>query len=195
MKRICLFGGTFDPPHNGHLSIAKEVIDSLHLDEVWFIPTYEPPLKDRFVTSSKHRLQMLKRMIEGREHFRIETIEIERKGKSYTIDTVQTLQKRYPKVKFYFLIGADQVNQLKKWHRIDELVKIIQFIGVERPGYPWKDVDVVHKISAPKIDISSTQIRHLLTHGKEIKKFVPERVYAYIKEHQLYGYRRNETDC
>ncbi len=194
MKRVCLFGGTFDPPHLGHITMAESVIERLGVDEVWFIPTYLPPLKKREVTPSHHRLEMLKRLLRNKENFKIETIELERKGRSYTIDTIQTLRSRYPNVIFYFLIGADQVAQLHRWHRIEELMTLIRFIGVERPGYSWDSSFKVERIPAPKVDISSTEIRNMLKAGEKVGSYVPEEVYSYIKEHRLYGYGKNEEN-
>lgn len=191
MKRIGLFGGTFDPPHIGHYKIAKSVLQSLHLDEIWFIPTYHPPHKDIAETASYHRLQMVNLMIEDEERFRINTIELDRKGKSYTIDTISQLEREHPDAKFYFIIGGDQVAYLPNWKQIDELMNKVQFIGVERPGIEWEDVPFVEKLSIPIIDVSSTEIRERIYTGRAFKHLVHEKVYAYIKEHELYGFRES----
>lgn len=188
-KRIGLLGGTFDPPHKGHISIAEEALRYLQLDEVWFIPTYEPPHKDEATTSSKHRLSMLEKMIEEKEAFHIETIEIDRKGKSYTIDTINEFLRIYDDFIFYFIIGADQVVSLHKWYRIDELIKKVKFVGVERPGIEWEERIAVQKIAAPKVDVSSTEIRDKIKRGNAVDNLIEPAVYRYIKEHQLYGYR------
>ena len=190
MKRVGLLGGTFDPPHRGHLSIAKSAIQSLSLDEVWFIPTYEPPHKNKAVTKSSDRVRMLQLMITGEEKLDIHTIEIERKGKSYTIDTINELKKLYPNVQFYFIIGGDQVETLQSWHRINDLLEKVQFVGVERPGYHWKQHSRVKKLIVPNMDVSSTVIRHKIYQGESVKHLIEENVYAYIKEQQLYGYRK-----
>jgi len=192
MKRVCLFGGTFDPPHIGHLHIAEKVLEMLDLDEVWFIPTYHPPHKDKAETASHHRLQMVSLMIEGQERFRVEAIELERKGKSYTIDTIAQLKRKYPNTEFYFLIGGDQVQELSTWKRFDELVDIVQFIGVERPGYQWKDAPYVKKLSIPLIDVSSTEIRQRIKTGRPFCHLLHEKVFHYIKENGLYGYRKSD---
>lgn len=191
MKRVGLLGGTFDPPHEGHFSIAKEAMHSLSLDEVWFIPTYEPPHKSVATTDSLHRLEMLRLMIARERYFRVETIELERKGKSYTIDTIDELMHRHLNVKFYFIIGADQVESLHKWYRIDDLLEKIEFVGVERPGVNWHETIRVKKLATPKFDIASTTIRKHLKRGETIEHMVHKDVYAYIKEHHLYGYGKH----
>lgn len=189
MKQIGLLGGTFDPPHKGHLSIARAALHSLQLDEVWFIPTYEPPHKTEASTSSEHRLCMLQLMIANEESFRVQRIELERKGKSYTIDTVNEFLNLYANVDFYFIIGADQVKSLDQWHRIDELLEKVQFVGVERPGIVWQEKTPVKKLAVPKVDVSSTEIRKNIERGKAVRHLIEDDVYAYIKEHRLYGYR------
>src|SRR5690625_5162889 len=115
MKKIGILGGAFDPPHLGHLHIAHEVQKTYHLDEIWFIPTYIAPHKETAETSAIDRAKMVKLMIKENKSFRIQTIELERKGKSYTIDTLQHLQQLYPMVRFYFIIGADLVMSLHTW--------------------------------------------------------------------------------
>src|SRR5699024_9121935 len=115
MKRIGILGGTFDPPHIGHLIIAEEVRIALDLTEVWFIPTYEPPHKDRASSSVEDRLNMLQRAIGEHPHFKIKTIEIERYGMTYTIDTMKTFKRMYPEDEFFFIIGADMVEYLPNW--------------------------------------------------------------------------------
>lgn len=192
MRKIGLFGGTFDPPHLGHLKIAKETFRLLQLDEIWFIPTYYPPLKDAAKTDSVHRLNMLQQMIEDEdENFFISKVEIERRGKSYTIDTINHFITTHRQTKFYFIIGGDQVSNLHNWKDIDQLMKKVQFVGIMRPGYDWKDTENVKKIPLHISDISSTDIRKRIKSGKSIKHLVHEKVYTYIKEHELYGYRKS----
>src|SRR5690625_3506924 len=115
MKKVGLFGGTFDPPHIGHLLIADEVKHTLNLDEVWFIPTFTAPHKRASLTNAKHLFEMLKMSIEDRADFHVQSIEMKRKGKSYTIDTMNELNAQYPNYKFFFIIGADMVMSLSTW--------------------------------------------------------------------------------
>src|SRR5690625_633737 len=192
MKHVGLFGGTFDPPHMGHLLIAKYLLHETTLNEIWLIPTYIPPHKEVAATASKHRLKMLQLMIENEaEQIYVCPIEIDRGGTSYTIDTVTILQESYPSYTFSFIIGGDQVNYLHEWKNIDKLKQMIQFIGIERPNVSWQHVPFVKKVNVPLINISSTKVREMIQANRPFEHYVPEKVYQYIKEHQLYGYRKH----
>lgn len=183
MRRIGILGGAFDPPHIGHLIIANEVRISLKLDEVWFIPSNVPPHKHPTKFAATDRVKMVELAIENEPTFRVNTIEMERKGKSFTIDTMQTLRKNYPHDEFYFIIGADMVEYLPKWYQIDELTKLVTFVGVERPGFTLhkSPYHFIH-VEVPFMDISSTFIRNRLEKREPITYFVPDAVAAYIKE-------------
>jgi len=186
MKKIGLLGGTFDPPHVGHLMIANEVLDQMNLDEIWFIPTNEPPHKKSAQSSNEHRKNMLDLAIQDNKRFRVQTIEFDRLGKSYTIDTIRELQTMY-NYTFYFIIGADMIEYLPKWHRIDELMNMIEFIGVKRTNYKEDTPYPLTLLQIPIIDISSTDIRQRIHHHRTVKYLVQDNVYAYMKEHHLYG--------
>lgn len=187
MKRIGILGGTFDPPHLGHLIIAEEVRLALELDEIWFIPTNTPPHKDDAKTGVYDRIKMVELAIETNPHFKINTIEIKRSGKSYTIDTMEELTSLHPDYAFYFLIGADMVEYLPNWHRIDELMELVSFVGVKRSGYKLETDYNISTVNIPLIDISSTEIRKRLQNNRSANYLVPERVYAYIRGERLYG--------
>lgn len=191
MKRVGILGGTFDPPHIGHFIIADEVRVALNLDEIWFIPNNEPPHKGKASTDKTDRLNMLKLVIDDNEFFQINTIELEREGKSYTIDTVNSLIELYPNMKFYFIIGADMVEYLPNWKQIDELIEKIEFVGVKRRHYELKSKYPVKEVQIPLIDISSSEIRQRIEKGLPFRYLVPKEVYTYIKEHRLYGFRRS----
>jgi len=186
MDRIGILGGTFDPPHLGHLFIAEEVRISMNLDEIWFIPTFTPPHKDETKTNAKDRLTMLYKATENNSHFKVNTIEIDRSGKSYTYDTITFLKEKFPDKAFYFIIGADMVEYLPNWYRVDELVKLVSFIGVKRAGYQLNTDYPVKQVDIPMIDISSTMLRKRLKSGKTVHYMVPEPVISYIKEKRLY---------
>lgn len=181
MKRIGLFGGTFDPPHIGHFMIAEEVQYQFSLDEIWFIPTYEPPHKSTAYFTQEDRLKMLQRTVHNQPGFIVEKIELNRKGKSYTIDTVKDIVKQHPEDAFYFIIGGDMVDYLPKWERIDELMELISFIGVERPHSDFTTNYAIQEAKVPLIDISSTYIREQLKLGRDMKYFLPHEVYSYMK--------------
>lgn len=188
MKNIGILGGTFDPPHLGHLIIADQVLNELKLDEIWFMPNHVPPHKEKVSnTSDEDRIMMLEYTIQGHFRFKIEPIEIERSGKSYTYDTMVLLKERYPDYNFYFIIGADMVEYLPKWYKINELLSLVQFVGVNRPGYSVKQSLPVSLVDTPMIDISSTFIRNQIKSGKSVKYFVTDSVLQYIEEKGLYG--------
>ncbi|WP_029270364.1 nicotinate-nucleotide adenylyltransferase [Virgibacillus alimentarius] len=186
MKRIGILGGTFDPPHLGHLLIAEEARIALELEEVWFIPTYEPPHKHEASTKGTDRVHMVEQAIYNNKNFKVSTIEIDRLGKSYTFDTMSTLKEEANEAKFFFIIGADMVEYLPHWHNIDRLVDMVTFVGVKRSGFRLNSKYPIIKIDIPLIEISSTFIRERLKANKTVKYLIPDSVYTYIKEKRLY---------
>ncbi|QXE00490.1 nicotinate-nucleotide adenylyltransferase [Terribacillus sp. DMT04] len=189
MKKVGLLGGTFDPPHIGHLFIAQEVQQRLGLDEVWFIPAYEAPHKAKSNTDADLRLQMVQAAIHDNQRFRMNTIEVERLGKSYTFDTIKLLQEKHPNTAFHFIIGADLVESLHTWHHIDELVNMVTFAGVGRPGYKLETAYPVTFIEIPELEISSSMIRSRVEQGASVRYLVPNAVFDVIKEQELYAER------
>ncbi|ALC89868.1 nicotinate-nucleotide adenylyltransferase [Bacillus sp. FJAT-18017] len=188
MKKIGILGGTFNPPHIGHLIIANEVCISAGLDEVWFMPNQEPPHKKKSAgAENSDRLAMLELAITGNRLFKVETCELERPGPSYTVDTMEILKSQYNEEQFYFIIGADMVEYLPKWHRIDDLMKMVTFIGVERPGYSMATDFPIMTVDIPEINISSSLVRNRLRNGETVKYLVPEEVIRHIRENRLYG--------
>ena len=185
-KRVGLLGGTFDPPHYGHMLMAERAYEEMNLDEIWFIPSYIPPHKAEAKTDVADRIKMLELSVADRPSFYIETIEIERQGKSFTIDTVQELQKQNKDTEFFFIIGGDMVDYLPKWHRIDELAELITFIGIQRQGYTTKSPYPVKEVEMPIIEISSTDIRGRIANGKSIRYLTSPHVIDFIKEKGLY---------
>jgi nicotinate-nucleotide adenylyltransferase len=188
MKKIGILGGTFDPPHFGHLLMANEVRFRLNLDEIWFMPNQLPPHKIKTsLSTNENRFQMLEKAIKDHPQFRVEPIELSRSGPSFTIDTIKILKEKYPKVDFYFIIGADMIEYLPKWHQINDLMELIQFVGVKRPGYN-NDTDFpIIYVDAPQMEISSKMIRDRLYKKESIRYLLPESVRVYIKENHLYG--------
>lgn len=195
MRNIGIMGGTFDPIHIGHLLAAETALEQGGLDEVWFIPTADPPLKDAAPsTSAGDRFEMTRLAVEGEDRFRALDLEIRRGGTSYSYDTVKQLQAQHPDCSFSYIIGSDRINDLPKWHRIGELAAMARFIGLERPGEkpmtdslpPYLQV-LVQMARMPQIGISSTVIRERLLAGKSIRYLVPDSVGDYIRRHGLYG--------
>ncbi|ANB59726.1 nicotinate-nucleotide adenylyltransferase [Anoxybacteroides amylolyticum] len=188
MRKIGIFGGTFDPPHNGHLLMANEVLHALMLSEIWFMPNHIPPHKQHEqVTKSSDRLRMLQLAIADHSQFKMETIELTREGPSYTYDTMQQLKEMYPNDQFYFIIGADMVEYLPHWYCIDELVQLVTFVGVKRPGFSLRTPYPIIEVEIPEFAVSSSLIRERVKQGKSIRYLVPERVRQYIERKRLYG--------
>lgn len=206
MKSVALFGGTFNPIHYGHLAIAEEIRTKFNLDKIIFIPTYQPPHKDPAdLADSKHRFVMAQLATVSNPCFEVSGVEMERGGKSYTIDSVKHFQQVYgEKVQLYFIVGADMLMEISTWKNIEELLKLCRFIAVSRPGYDVQKIfnqyflssenysiasDLLENImieNIPMLDISATNIRGRVKEWKSIKYLVPEPVEQYIHNHHLY---------
>ncbi len=202
-ERIGILGGTFNPIHMGHLIMAEEVCKHHHLSKVIFIPTYIPPHKytDDLVDAG-HRYQMTKDATDKNDKFEVSDLEIRRKGKSYTVDTVHEILKHYGKeCDVFLIIGADSLNELELWKDIKKLSQLCHFVIVNRPGFSTdtsprlaeligddniSDIEEL-RIEIEPVGISSTYIRKRLKEGLDVKNLVPECVEAYIKEHSLYS--------
>ncbi|OFU51337.1 MULTISPECIES: nicotinate-nucleotide adenylyltransferase [Aerococcus] len=186
-KRIGILGGTFNPIHNGHLLMAEQVYDKLKLDEVWFMPNKKPPhAESKETLADAYRVDMIALAIEDNPHFRLEGIELDRVGKSYTVDTMEILTTLYPTYEFYFIIGADMIEDLPKWHRINDLIKMVHFVGVGREGYRNETDYPLIFIDAERMTVSSTSIRKAVAEQASIRYLTPASVAAYILEKGLY---------
>ncbi|WP_282941413.1 nicotinate-nucleotide adenylyltransferase [Paenibacillus sp. RC67] len=193
--KVGIMGGTFDPIHIGHLIAAQCAFEQSALDEVWFMPTNVPPHKQQAPGATpKQRWEMVCKAVEGHPYFRPIDIELQKGGVSYSIDTVKLLKQQHPGIHFSYIIGADMVQYLPKWYKFDELVQLISFIGLQRPGY---ELDVkqlsdqvrqaVSIVSMPLMELSSTSIRERVAEGKSIRYMVPDGVYDYIEVNGIYG--------
>lgn len=190
MKRVCIFGGTFNPPHIGHLIMANEVFHAMDIDEIRFMPNAIPPHKKvSELCSVEQRLEMVHLAIQPFPYFSIETIELNRGGISYSYDTMYELQKREPNTQFSFLIGGDMIAYLEKWHRIDELTQFVQMVGVQRPGYESITTFPVTLIEVPQIDLSSTMLRNRISRKQDVSLLIPNTVQEYIRQESLYESR------
>lgn len=186
-QQIGILGGNFNPVHHAHLIVADQVRQQLGLDKVFLMPEYEPPHIDKKETiDQKHRVKMLELAIADIEGLEIEFIELERKGISYTYDTMKLLTKKNPDCDYYFIIGADMVDYLPKWYRIDDLVKIVQFVGVQRPRYKAGTSYPVIWVDVPLMDISSSMIRDFITQDRKPHFLLPPAVLDYIEKEGLY---------
>jgi nicotinate-nucleotide adenylyltransferase len=193
--KVGIMGGTFDPVHIGHLIAAQHACEQAELDEVWFMPTNIPPHKEvGSKTSPQQRWDMVCLAVEGHPRFRPFDMELKKGGVSYSIDTVIELQMKYPGIHFYYIIGADMVQYLPKWYRVDDLVKLITFIGLQRSGYTLDMSELPEAIrqaliiaEMPLIELSSTMIRQRQAEGKSVRYLVPDRVSEYIEVNGIYG--------
>ncbi|PIO79952.1 nicotinate-nucleotide adenylyltransferase [Streptococcus parauberis] len=186
-KQVGILGGNFNPIHNAHLVVADQVRQQLGLDHVFLMPEFKPPHVDTKETiEESHRLNMLKLAIEEVDGLEIETCELERKGKSYTFDTMKALTEQNPNVDYYFIIGADMVAYLPKWYRIDELVEMVQFVGVQRPKFKAGTSYPVIWVDIPLMDISSSMIRDFIKKDRKPNYLLPQSVLTYIENEGLY---------
>lgn len=192
-----LFGGTFDPPHVGHLMMAEVARESLGLDVVEFIPANIPPHKqDLFVQPAEFRVRLLQTAVQSFPDFRVETIEVKREGPSYTIDTVRAMVQEAPSDEWFFLLGADMLQNLPQWHQARELMTLVTFIVAPRPGIDlpntiqelqrFEPVIQIVPLAMPELDISSTWLRERLQLGLRIDPLLPAGVASLIEKEGRY---------
>jgi len=196
---IGVLGGTFDPVHNGHLIVAEEAKTRLNLAEVIFVPAGQPWLKaDIPISPAEHRLQMLRLAIADKPHFKLSTIEIERPGPSYSVDTIAELQGQLgSEDELFFILGWDSLAGLPQWREPSRLIKLCYLVAVPRPGSSQPKLKALEAsipgisqrvmlMDKPEIDISASAIRDRVARGLSVLHLVPEPVNRYIKEHKLY---------
>lgn len=201
IKRIGVLGGTFDPIHLGHLIVAADARRKLKLSYVLFVPAGKPWLKlkeEGQITDGKHRLAMVRLAIKGNPYFKVSTIELDRPGPSYSIDTVLELKSKLgSRAEIYFIVGPDALAELPRWKEPGRLLEACQVVAIERPGYDRVNLRTlarsvpgaskrIMKLDVPQIDISSTEIRKRVAQGQSIRRLVPEAVEKYIQKHKLY---------
>jgi nicotinate-nucleotide adenylyltransferase len=191
--RTCLFGGTFDPPHIGHLLVAQTVCEAENFDKVLFIPAYQPPHKDD-ITPVDERLKMLELAVEGNPNFEISDVELKRKGVSYTIDTVKFIKEemRLKSQELFYLMGSDSLLEFQNWKDPKGILNECQVIVAIRPGFRPSDIPswILQKIqfaNIPRFEISSSNIRHRWVENKTIRYMVTLPVWEYIEKNNLYS--------
>ena len=191
---ICLFGGTFDPPHIGHLIIAESILSDLDIDKIIFIPSSIPPHKTlHSYSSASSRVEMLQISIKGTPAFQISDIELNRPGASYSVDTIKQIksQMSLSKEELYFVIGSDSLVEFQTWKNPHEILSLAQVIIAPRPSFT-KDMvkpeflEQVQFLDTPQIDISSSMIRERVREKKSIRYYVIPEVLEYIQEKRLY---------
>jgi nicotinate-nucleotide adenylyltransferase len=184
LKKIGIFGGTFDPIHHAHLVLAREAIEMLELDELIFIPAALSPHKiDWQPAPPEIRLEMVRAAIEGEPRFSCDSMELQRPPPSYAIDTIEALRAREPGVQFFFLIGEDNVARLETWHRFPELTQMVQFVILDRSGLTTEHA---YPVIRRHLDISATNIRNRVATGRSIRYLVPPAVEGIIRNRLLY---------
>jgi len=197
-ERIGLFGGTFDPPHLGHLILASEAQFQLELTRLLWTLTPEPPHKqDQPITSIEHRLAMVNLAIAANPSFELSRVELDRPGPHYTLDTINLVAEQNPNAEIVPVIGGDSLHDLPTWHHPQELLYAAHWIGVMRrpgesanlealerelPGISSK----VHYVDAPLLEIASREIRSRIADGRPFRYYLPDSVYHYIHQHHLY---------
>ena len=193
MHKIGIMGGTFDPIHNGHLIAAEEVMQQLSLDKVIFVPVGTPPIKDAAKTASAcHRHTMCVLATCDNYDFFVSTIEIDREGTSYTVDTISQLTCEYPGAELFFIVGADVIGSFHKWRKIDDILLMCRIVVTNRPGSVLDEEmlekygDRVIPAEISDIDISSTWIRGLLERGESVRYLLPRLVHDYIRKEGVY---------
>lgn len=213
LARLGIFGGSFNPIHLAHLRSAEEVGAALQLDQVWFIPSGSPPHKSAHALApARHRLAMVRRAVAGNPRFRVSPIEVERRGGSYSIDTVRGLRLRYPSTRLFLIIGMDQFRELGTWKSYRDLLTLCDMVVTSRPGFAFADARRILPVAVqgefcyqPKserlrhetgteiiflrisdLEISASAIRAHLRRGSSIRYLVPPSVQRYIHQHRLY---------
>lgn len=188
---FALYGGSFDPVHCAHLKVAQHALEQAGVDAVVFIPAARSPLKSSSaVAGDDDRVEMLRLATRDEPRFEVDTCEVERGGASYTVDTVASFRHRHPTAELHWIIGADQVELLPDWHRIDELAQMLTFIVLRRPGYSTAKPAIpglrMVEIDAPLMEHSSSEIRRRLAEGESVADWLPASVEAFISSRGLY---------
>lgn len=190
MKRIGLFGGSFDPVHCGHLLMARAAMEEAQLERMIFIPAAQSPFKpDGTSTPAAVRAAMLRLALAGQTQFEVDELEMQRGGVSYTIDTVQEFHRRHPEARFWYLIGADHVPLLPKWRSGGELAGLVEFLVIPRPGEPPAPLPEPFRgqvLRGFPFGVSSTKVRERVKDGLPIDHLVPSAVAEFIRNNRLY---------
>jgi nicotinate-nucleotide adenylyltransferase len=199
--KIGIMGGTFDPIHNGHLMLGRYARDLFELDQIWFMPNGTPPHKnsDAIESQTAHRVEMVKRAIANENKFVLQTYEVERKEVNYSYLTMEHFCQIYPNDEFYFIIGADSLFAIEKWKCPERLLKTCTVLAAYRDGkQSWEMAERIaylnekygadiRLLNTPNMDISSTDIRALLKEHVNVSDILPDSVYEYILENNLFG--------
>ena len=192
VRKIGVFGGTFDPPQNGHIAVADAVLHRLNLDHVYFVPAGNPWQKNE-QSSSQERFEMVSLAIGGHDNFSVSTVDIDRQGPTYTVDTLRDFKSLYPDSELYFILGDEAFAGISSWKDFDKLGEFATIVVVSREGIapevPAMLSPSVNLLEIHSLPISSTQCRERISNGETLEGLVPDKVAEYVEKHQLY--RRN----
>jgi nicotinate-nucleotide adenylyltransferase len=196
--KVGIFGGTFDPIHQGHMVIAEQVMGELGLDHILFVPAGIPPHKEASSVraSTEDRYDMVEAAVEGNERFSVDRVEVDAGRPMHSVETVQILKERSPDDEWFFITGADEVSNLLVWKDPDRLLEEVVMVAATRPGYDLsrldhleaklRNFDRIFPVECTRVDISATGIRRRILQGKSVRYLVPEEVYEIIMERGLY---------
>ncbi len=194
--RIGIFGGSFDPPHVGHLLLAHDALDALHLDRLLVVPAGTQPLKGGSRASAQDRLAMVRACFDGMPGVEVDPVEIDRGGLSYMVDTVEHVARRWPSAELLLLLGADAAADLPAWRDPVRLLQLAQLVvavradgsasGAAEPWIEWPDIRPPQRLASRRVDVSSSEIRSRIAAGRSIRGFVPEAVASHIAASGLY---------
>lgn len=193
-ERVGIIGGSFDPVHLGHLIIAGDALEQFGLDRILFVPAHQSPLKSKAPAASpEQRMEMLALALEGNEQFSLSDVDYRDPSTSYSVRTAAILQDELPNATLHWILGADQIEQLHRWRDIERLGSLVEFLAFERPGShaaPSPELPShirIRRADSRQLDVSSSEIRDRLKSGRNAKYFLPEKVFDYIKAHNLYS--------
>ncbi len=183
--RLGVFGGTFDPPHVGHLIVASDAFDVLRLDRLLFIPSAQPPHKSGLHATPEQRLALTRAAIADDDRFEVDALELQRTGASYTADTLRILRNRYPDAELFLLVGADAAREMHTWHQPEVVADLARVAVMSREGDDEDFGDGLMPVRVTRIDVSSTDIRERVRDGRSIRYFVREESRGEIEA--IYG--------
>ena len=186
--RIGVLGGSFNPPHNGHLIIASDACEALSLDLLYIVPAAANPLKSRDPEGAtpEQRLEMVRLTFGGDARFEVSAVEIERGGLSFTVDTLETLARQHPGAELVLLLGIDSLKTMDRWRQPDRIRELATLAALARGEAEGGLPDGVRMVTTRRVDVSSTEIRGRLAEGRPVKGFVAESVERYISAAELY---------
>lgn len=188
--KIGLLGGTFDPPHLAHLILAQAALEQLKLDEIWFLPAFLPPHKrGEKVTPFQKRLQMVRLAVRGNRRFKVLTIEKEKGGLSYTVETLPLLSRKHPEARFYLLLGSDNLPEFSGWREPEKVFSMAAPVFAHRPKTDEKLPAWMERaiwLDNPLLEISSANLRARMRAGRSVRYLISEAVGRYIRKNRLY---------